>query len=302
MQFSSYSGFRRHLINIHSLSDNTCVSPETPSSHESQQHNNSQCLNDETPSTSSQIIEAGPSVSTHNKDMCASIIAKLLGSGVPNTVVLSTIENLEEFVGDLQSNIQDQVLNILPADNPSRSAIEELFKSMDNPFSQLNSDSKWKKYFREKWDIVQPVQLRLGVRYDSRRNTKTGNYEQVPINDKFIYVPILKTLKFIFKNENICEMMQTCAQSDKYDDFCDGSYFKNHPLFSSSKFALQIQLYYDEFECANSLGSKKGIHKVGCLYFILRNLPPRVNSALMNIHLVSLFMHKTLRNMGLMKY
>ena len=151
-------------------------------------------------------------MSTHNTDMCASIIAKLLGSSVPNTVVLSTIENLEEFVGDLQSNIQEQVLKLLPADNPSRSAIEELFKSMDNPFSQLNSDCKWKKYFREKWGIVQPVELRLGVRYDTRRNGKTGTYEQVPINDKFIYIPIMETLKFIFKNESIFEMMQTCAQ------------------------------------------------------------------------------------------
>lgn len=189
MQFSSYSGFRRHLINIHAPIDNTCVPLETPSDHESQQHDNSQCLNDETPSTSFQwqSIGAGPSVSSHSKDMCASIIAKPLGSGVPNTVVLSTIENLEEFVGDLQSNIQDQVLNLLPADNPSRSAIEELFKSMDNPFSHLNSNSKWKKYFKEKWDIVQTVELRLGVSYDSRRNSKTGNYVQVPINDKFVY-------------------------------------------------------------------------------------------------------------------
>lgn len=117
LQFSSYSGFRRHLINIHASSDNTCAPPETTSSHDSQQHNNSQCLNDEAPSTSSQIIEAGPSVSTHNKDVCASIIAKLLGSGVPNTVVLSTSENLEEFVGDLQSNIQDSQLTT-PPDQP----------------------------------------------------------------------------------------------------------------------------------------------------------------------------------------
>ena len=70
----------------------------------------------------------------------------------------------------------------------SRLAIEELFKSMDNPFSQLNSDGKWKNYFREKWGIVQPVELRLGVRYDIRRNGKTGTYEQVPINDKFIFL------------------------------------------------------------------------------------------------------------------
>lgn len=101
LQFSSYSGFRRHLIKIHAPTDNTCVPHVAPSDHDPQQHNNSQCLNDETPSTSSQCqnIEAGPSVSTHSKDMCASIIAKLLGSGVPNTIVLSTIENLEEFVG-----------------------------------------------------------------------------------------------------------------------------------------------------------------------------------------------------------
>ncbi len=70
-------------------------------------NDNLQCLNDETPSTSSQHQnnEEGSSVPLRSKDMCASIIAKLLGSGVPNTVVLST-KNLEEFVGDLQSNIQ----------------------------------------------------------------------------------------------------------------------------------------------------------------------------------------------------
>lgn len=69
----------------------TPVPHETPSDHENQQHNNSQSLNDETPCTSSQCqdIETGPSVSTH-KDMCASITAKLLGSGVP-------IQNLWEI-------------------------------------------------------------------------------------------------------------------------------------------------------------------------------------------------------------
>lgn len=54
-------------------------------------------------------------MSSHKKDMCASIVAKLLGSGVQNTVVLSTIENLQEFVEDLQSDIQDQILNLIPA-------------------------------------------------------------------------------------------------------------------------------------------------------------------------------------------
>jgi len=212
LQFSSYSGFRRHLVKIHSSIGDRIVPYETPSTYENEK-DNSHSLNDEIPSTSSQCqnVESGPSVSTHKKDMCASIIAKLLGSGVPNTVVLSTIENLEEFVEDLQSNIKDHVLNLVTDNNPSRPAIEELFKRLENPFSQLNTDTKWKKYFRDKWGVVEPVELRFGVRYETRRNNKTGTYEQVPVNDKFIYIPVLKTLQFIFRNENICEMMQTCT-------------------------------------------------------------------------------------------
>lgn len=300
LQFSSYSGFRRRLINIHALTDNMRVPHETLSNYDTDECNNSQSIN-EVPSTSSQCqnAETVTPMSSHKKDMCASIVAKLLGSGVPNTVVLSTIENLQEFVDDLQSDIQNQILNLIPETNTCRSAIEEVFKSLENPFSQLNSDNKWKKYFKDKWGIVQPVELHLGVRYDTRRNNRTENYEQVPVNDKFIYVPILKTFQFIFRNENICEMMQTFTQSDVYEDFCDGSYFKSHPLFSVHRFALQIQLFYDKFECANPLGSKKGIHKVGCLYFILRNLPPKLNSALMNIHLVSLFHAQDAKRYGI---
>lgn len=74
-----------------------------------------------------------------------------------------------------------------------------------------------------------------------------------------------------------------------YKDFRDGSYCKTHPLFSRCSDYLQIQFYYDKFETANPLGSKQGIHKVGCLYFVLRNLPPQFNSSVLNIHLVSLF-------------
>lgn len=142
---------------------------------------------------------------------------------------------------------------------------------------------------------MQPVELHLGVRYDTRRNNTTGTYEQIPVNSKFISVPIPKTFQFILRNEKICEMMQTFTQSDVYEDFCDGSYFKSHPLFSVLRYALQIQLYYDEFEC----GSKKGRHKVGCLYFILRNLPPELNSALLNIHLVSLFHAQDAKRYGI---
>lgn len=191
---------------------------------------------------------------------------------------------------------------MVPEGNPSRMEVENVFMNLKNPFSDLNTDSKWKKYFCAKWGVVQPLEVHLGVRYESRRNRTSGLYEQVPVNNTFIYIPLFKTLEFIFKNEIICSHITSSTlvfYSDMYSDFCDGTYFKNNPLFSSFKNALQIQVYFDEFETANPLGSKQGVHKLGCLYFTLRNLPPHLNSSLMNIHLISLFHSQDARKYGL---
>ncbi len=146
------------------------------------------------------------------------------------------------------------------------------------------------------------MEINLGVRFDSKRNKTSGVYEQVPVNDTFIYVPLLKTLDFIFKNEEVCcQMNKSAALGNIYQDFCDGKYYKHHPLFSKSTNSLQIQVYYDDFETANPLGSKRGVHKLGCLYFTLRNLPPCLNSSLMNIHLISLFNSQDAKKYGIDK-
>ena len=49
------------------------------------------------------------------------------------------------------------------------------------------------------------------------------------------------------------------------EDFCDGKIYKDHPLFSQDKSALQIMLYYDEVELCNPLGSRVKVHKLGML-------------------------------------
>jgi hypothetical protein len=48
-------------------------------------------------------------------------------------------------------------------------------------------------------------------------------------------------------------------------DLCDGELFStgHHPLFSMNHKAIQLLLYYDDFEVANPLGAKATIHKLG---------------------------------------
>ncbi|XP_051566959.1 uncharacterized protein LOC127448461 isoform X1 [Myxocyprinus asiaticus] len=309
LEFKSYCGFRRHLKLFHGDSSDT----EPPS------------CSDE-PTTSTVITSVGMPVLPMNgpnnasfgtlnsqqdfadlmdcsvsKEMCASIIAKLQGSGVSNNVILSVVESLKECLNDVHTFIRSKILKVVPECNPIRIAVENVLVKLQNPFSDLNTDSKWKKYFCAKWGVVQPVEVHLGVRYDSKRNRRSGIYEQVPVNDTFMYIPLFKTLEFIFKNEIICSHVQSSTFSDIYSDFCDGAYFMSNPLFSSFKHALHIQVYYDDFETANPLGSKQGVHKLGCLYFTLRNLPPYLNSSLMNIHLISLFHSQDARKYGLDK-
>ena len=60
-------------------------------------------------------------------------------------------------------------------------------------------------------------------------------------------------------------------QNGLLGDYCDGSNFQKHPLYSSEKNALQILLYYDEVEICNPLGTKVKQHKLG--KYILTSLP-----------------------------
>lgn len=83
----------------------------------------------------------------------------------------------------------------------------------------------------------------------------------------------------------------------KLRDICDGSFFKTHPLFSTEKQTMQIKLFFDDFEVANPLGSKRGIHKLGAIYFTVRSFSPKWNSFQANIHLSALFHAQDLKRL-----
>ena len=46
-------------------------------------------------------------------------------------------------------------------------------------------------------------------------------------------------------------------------DYCDGSLYRSHDLYTVEPQALQLIMYYDELEVCNPLGAQSGIHKLG---------------------------------------
>lgn len=295
--YGTFSGFRKHLNSAHNvqcsdLGEGTSTTEDVTS-----------CNLQDLPLaiTPSESILVNKSL----VDSCATAVAELKEAGVAETVINSLVISMEELVDDVYKQAKESVKNCL-LQEPKKSEIEckidECFKKMENPFCVLNSESKRTRFFKEKWGSVDPVEYILGTRFDTLRNRTSGGYDQVVVTNTFMYIPILKTLQFIYSHPNIKEMVQAdFSQGDVLQNLCDGELFKSHPLFSKHRNAIQIQLFYDDFETSNPLGSKRGIYKVGAIYFTLRNFSPKYNSCLSNIHLVTLFHAQDIKTYGFSK-
>ena len=86
--------------------------------------------------------------------------------------------------------------------------------------------------------------------------------------DKFSHIPLLQTLEQVVTHSDVRYELNTSRECSAYlQDFCDGSLFQSHPLFSLDVNGLQIIGYYDELEICNPLGSYVQTHKLGCLFF-----------------------------------
>ena len=61
---------------------------------------------------------------------------------------------------------------------------------------------------------------------------------------------------------------------------------------------LSLQLYFDEIEPVNPIGSQASIHKIGCFYWCMKNLPPWYLSDMRMTHLVALVPYLDIETYG----
>ncbi|XP_065677182.1 uncharacterized protein LOC136071664 isoform X2 [Hydra vulgaris] len=134
----------------------------------------------------------------------------------------------------------------------------------------------------------------MGEQWDTKRDRKTKKQIQVKVKDLFYYISIESTIKLVLLHPDTMYMLKVEQISNfKFvkDWFCgkNGKKLKAYAKFKFHKsFPLFIQIYFDEVETANPLGSKTGIHKLGAFYFAIKNFPHAANSSLNNIHMLVL--------------
>ena len=138
----------------------------------------------------------------------------------------------------------------------------------------LGSAFKRRRYFKEHFQCVDRVEYIL----DSQKK-KT-----------FQYVPVLKTLQEVLKNKDIAEgTLSRHSNSTEYiKSIFDGKSFKQNDFYAGEETRLSIILYVDGFEVCNPLGTSRKIHKITAVYWVLANVPSKLQSALTSVHLALL--------------
>lgn len=209
-------------------------------------------------------------------------------SGINECLVTSIINDVKLVLKDLHLAICMKIKQV------TFSEIQTVLELINNAFDiftlilkQFDSIYKQDNFFKKKFALIEPREIVLGTRIDQRYNSARDENISVRVTETFQYVPIKSILLQLCNQTNFRQWLD-CNQSSadsKLRSVYDGALVKNDELFSNNS-SIKIQLYYDDVEVANPLGSKSKIHELGMFYYTILNIPQKFTSELPNIFLL----------------
>lgn len=157
-------------------------------------------------------------------------------------------------------------------------------------FSKLGTQYSRTKYFKENFGLNEAVAIDMGgVKQQVMRSGGVEHgREQIPslIPNIFHYIPLRDTLSSLFNNKNFknCYFNESVCTNGGVQGHRDSKHFHTHPLFSKNPHALRLQLFQDDVETTNALGSKtKKRGELAMFTFTVLNMPRETNSLLSSI-------------------
>ena len=180
--------------------------------------------------------------------------------------------------------------------------LTSLFESCKNPFLGIETPKQQMDYMINNMKLVPPVERAIGVRYDQRMDRQLGQKVQKPVTETFEYVPVLDVLKLVL-NPKVRKLIESeePVLPGYLKGYQDGLQYQQHEIFRNHPHALRFQLYYDDVEVTNPLGSKTGIHKLGLFYYTIQNLPRHLNSSMKSVFLLAACYTNDLKKYGFKK-
>jgi hypothetical protein len=150
-------------------------------------------------------------------------------------------------------------------------------------------------------DYIAPDEIFLGQRIDTVIKDNINSTKVV--KETFQYFPITKTLRSIFKFTNLLQLIRQEPNTtfpSTYSSYLDGEEYLNHPFLQKNKDVVRINLYYDDIDVCNPIGSQSAVYKVACFYFTIQNAG-FLNSQLENIFILAIAYNTDVKKYGFQK-
>lgn len=228
----------------------------------------------------------------HEKSKCCENFASFMGTFIDKLTSFNLHHDVLDqiFVLSKKLVLQSTELNKqLIRDNPKQEV--EFVLDSTNDFVASHIDSvktryKRKSHIAESQYFVEPKQIHVDSSF---------------ANGTVYFASVLETLYRMFANEHFRREYFDYNENHRckegvYERYCCGQNFKENRFFQSNKHSIQIQIFFDDFQVTNPLGTKKV--KLTAIYFIVRNFPPKFVSQLKNMYLVLLCNSQVVSNNG----
>ncbi|XP_064475545.1 uncharacterized protein LOC135389426 [Ornithodoros turicata] len=276
--FQRYSAYRRHVTHQHKSlleEDAEETSHEPQASLHGEPETSSPGPSDQVDHEQDPETDCGVLTRDSVKEFALLILKWKEGRRIPDSTV-------NEIVNDIMLYIQGLLEQGCASDIQERltSVVEQ---SMEQLSTKNGRESYWKLFL----PFVEPRTIVLGQTENGATNVCH-------------YVPICEVLKHLLQSPGMAEQLRPSTSHNGYlTSVFDGTAFHDHAYFRGDKSKLCIQLYSNEFEVCDPLGSKRELHKLMAVYFSILNLPQKSRSSLLSIHLALLVRDKHVSTYGL---
>ncbi|CAB4034289.1 Hypothetical predicted protein [Paramuricea clavata] len=239
------------------------------------------------------------------KQLALSMIMKLKSTAaVPFTVIEHVIRGTKVMFQDTLTTLKHNMLHVMQMHEVDTTSddVQRLcakFSSFENPYLGIETPRQQINYMVDNLMLVLPKEIALGTRVDQVEDRITGEYVPKVVTETFQYIPVLDVLKLVLKPEvqGLIDREKT-SPPGYLRGFQDGQQYQQHGIFKTHPKALRLQLFYDDVEVTNPLGSKTGIHKLGLFYYTIQNLPFNVNTSMNSVFLLAVCYTSDIKKYG----
>ncbi|XP_071831683.1 uncharacterized protein [Apostichopus japonicus] len=306
LTFNTLCGYKKHLLTKHSSQQEPFIGVPQCQHKENNRPDIDYSNENETAPSS----DADEEVAEYENitESAAIFIARLKSSGIAYSHIQRIIDDTKEFINSIVADTERKVSGFFDThcdkslDKVAKENLHVIFRSVHDPFKDLSSESLQRSYFHDRGALINSEEKLMGNRFKFKIDRNTGRPVQVIEKETLQYVPVKSSLKQYLERPGVMNSIMTVQSSgdpNLLKTYRDGSFFKRYNNdHREEMIVIPLLLYYDDFETANPLGAKRGIHKLGGFYISVLSLPVKYQARLDNILLSTLVKSKFISKYG----